>query len=84
MVTSSFQTLTSIENDAPRAGARQLKVFIDQVQAMRLDCDGDDAEYADALLLKLTHLLGSEAVAAVDTTHIGATEMAPEFLRQAA
>lgn len=47
--------LDYMDRQFSRACALQLKAWVRQLQAMRPELDGDLAEYADALLIKLNY-----------------------------
>jgi hypothetical protein len=55
--------LGMIEVDAERAIPQQLDAMIADVNLMRPALEGEEAEYADALLLKLNQLIGNQQLA---------------------
>jgi hypothetical protein len=56
------QTFAAIERAAEHAGVPQLRAYIGRIGADRPTLEGDEREYADALLLKLDHLLRDQPV----------------------
>jgi hypothetical protein len=54
--------LFAAELNAERAGAQELRVRIHTVRTLRASLDGDNLEWAKALLLKLGRLVDEQTV----------------------
>jgi hypothetical protein len=54
--------LFAAELNAERAGVQELRARIDTVRALRASLDGDNIEWAKALLLKLGRLVDEQTV----------------------
>ena len=55
-MTAITETLCAIERRAERAIVQELRLMIQEILAMRSHLSLDERAYADALLLKLSHL----------------------------